>query len=573
MVNSSALWTIIPQGSGADASVLPQSGANMLSFTGNRGAMSRLITRHLELRGTMLPSLQFWYFHDTVETEDYMDIFITGDGGATYTLMESVYKYNNVRGWKQYVIDLMPYANGQCVNILFEAMQTSFGNVTQYLDNISISSIPDLEVAEIIISPEITACGLTNKSLSVVLNVTTNQTINLNQTSLAVEVPGYPTFTHSLQGVSMAGNSTDTILIDNNIDFTKGSHNVRAYLTSPVDNYQSNDTANRKVEINPNLSISAKPISTANNCLIIGMDVQQTVMIKNTGNLDITNINLVMEIDTGDWNTTRYVTVNDSYTGTISAGDSVEYPFTNMYKVPNSATCYFRITASMSCNAAMASATVAIIECVDIHDLSITELLSPNGVADVRGAMENITVSIANASDVKTFSNVVITAMIEDEQGQSSFGRVSTIDNLVPDKTTQFTFPESYEVPDDSVYYITIYLNNVDNYLYNDTLKVRRTTVPGNDIKTLNGKNGFTLNQNIPNPANGNTRIDYILPEAGSVIFNLYDISGQLLYSKTIEAASGEQSLEIETRTLSSGVYFYSMEYKEKRLVKRMIVQ
>ncbi|MDR2410867.1 MAG: hypothetical protein LBE13_22535, partial [Bacteroidales bacterium] len=149
-VNSNAIWTVISQGSGSDANVFPQSGSDMLAFTGNRGAMTRLISRQLELRGTLLPSVQFWYFHDTLESEDYMDVFITVDGGDTYTLLTTVYKQNAVYGWKQYTEPLTAYVDGECINILFEAMEMSFGNVTQYLDHISISSLPDLWVSEIL---------------------------------------------------------------------------------------------------------------------------------------------------------------------------------------------------------------------------------------------------------------------------------------------------------------------------------------------------------------------------------------------------------------------------------------
>jgi hypothetical protein len=83
----------------------------------------------------------------------------------------------------------------------------------------------------------------------------------------------------------------------------------------------------------------------------------------------------------------------------------------------------------------------------------------------------------------------------------------------------------------------------------------------------------FGLGQNVPNPANSITRIDYNIPESGEVIFYVQSASGQLLYSKTIEAASGKNSLEFNTNTLAAGIYFYSIEYKGQRLVKRMSVQ
>jgi hypothetical protein len=83
---------------------------------------------------------------------------------------------------------------------------------------------------------------------------------------------------------------------------------------------------------------------------------------------------------------------------------------------------------------------------------------------------------------------------------------------------------------------------------------------------------GFTLGQNIPNPANNSTRIDYSVPEAGQILFHVHSIAGQLLYSKTIEAKRGTNSIELNTSTFAAGVYFYSMEYKGQRRVRQLII-
>jgi hypothetical protein len=103
-------------------------------------------------------------------------------------------------------------------------------------------------------------------------------------------------------------------------------------------------------------------------------------------------------------------------------------------------------------------------------------------------------------------------------------------------------------------------------------MKIKReTTTVG--ITSTGETNAFTLGQNIPNPANNSTIINYSVPEAGKVIFHVHSISGQLLYSKTIEAQRGNQSIELNTSTLAAGIYFYSIEYNGQRLVKRMSVK
>jgi hypothetical protein len=137
--------------------------------------------------------------------------------------------------------------------------------------------------------------------------------------------------------------------------------------------------------------------------------------------------------------------------------------------------------------------------------------------------------------------------------------------------TVSHVFTRTYTVPNDSVYYLTVFVNSQDNYRDNDTLTTKRYT-ESVGIETLKGIGGFSLYQNIPNPANNRTHIDYSIPEVGEVVFNLHSVSGQLLYSRTIEATHGKQSIELNTSTFAAGIYFYSIEYKGQRLVKRMMI-
>ncbi|MDR0605353.1 MAG: T9SS type A sorting domain-containing protein, partial [Bacteroidales bacterium] len=119
------------------------------------------------------------------------------------------------------------------------------------------------------------------------------------------------------------------------------------------------------------------------------------------------------------------------------------------------------------------------------------------------------------------------------------------------------------------------YIDSYDNYSHNDTAKIRRETRKAGDstsIYSTGSIKGFTLGQNVPNPANNNTRIDYSVPDAGKVIFHIHSISGQLLYSQTIETARGTNSIELNTSLFAAGVYFYSMEYKGQRLIRQLII-
>lgn len=87
------------------------------------------------------------------------------------------------------------------------------------------------------------------------------------------------------------------------------------------------------------------------------------------------------------------------------------------------------------------------------------------------------------------------------------------------------------------------------------------------------GSTACYLGQNIPNPANTSTLIPFSIPEAGNVSFEVVSITGQVLYKKDIQAQTGSNSIELNTETLSAGIYYYRIEFNGQRLVKKMTIQ
>jgi hypothetical protein len=244
--------------------------------------------------------------------------------------------------------------------------------------------------------------------------------------------------------------------------------------------------------------------------------------------------------------------------------------FTNSFTVPWNARYDVRTYAYLSCDSTLVNATTLQQECVDIKDLRILSIENPLGGNDVVGSVIQVKATLNNRSDGDVFNNVSINVLVTNSRGVQTESFMETLPIVGTSATVNHTFTRTYTVPNDTVYYVIVYTNTYDNYRNNDTMTIRRETV-GVGIETL-GEDAFTLGQNIPNPANNSTRIDYSIPEAGEIIFHLHSISGQLLYSKTIEAAHGKQSLELNTSTFAAGIYFYSIEYKGQRLVKRMMI-
>jgi len=69
-------------------------------------------------------------------------------------------------------------------------------------------------------------------------------------------------------------------------------------------------------------------------------------------------------------------------------------------------------------------------------------------------------------------------------------------------------------------------------------------------------QNGAYLGQNMPNPVNNYTVINYILPkDENEAVLNITNELGQIILQKTI--SSSNQSIKISTTNIASGVYYY----------------
>ncbi|MCK4360027.1 MAG: T9SS type A sorting domain-containing protein [Candidatus Cloacimonetes bacterium] len=81
--------------------------------------------------------------------------------------------------------------------------------------------------------------------------------------------------------------------------------------------------------------------------------------------------------------------------------------------------------------------------------------------------------------------------------------------------------------------------------------------------------NGFALSNIYPNPTNSNINIDFNLPENTEIILTIYNILGQQV--KRLETGimpNGYQSLNINTGTLSSGIYILYIDKPFQKIYK-----
>jgi hypothetical protein len=83
----------------------------------------------------------------------------------------------------------------------------------------------------------------------------------------------------------------------------------------------------------------------------------------------------------------------------------------------------------------------------------------------------------------------------------------------------------------------------------------------------------LTLYQNFPNPFNPYTTIAYSLPERGIVKLILYDALGrEIKMLANEEQSTGLHEVELNMLEYASGIYFYSIHFKNSRLTKKLIL-
>jgi len=85
--------------------------------------------------------------------------------------------------------------------------------------------------------------------------------------------------------------------------------------------------------------------------------------------------------------------------------------------------------------------------------------------------------------------------------------------------------------------------------------------------------NTLSLGQNYPNPFNPSTKINFELPENGMVTLKVYNVSGvevATLVNKQMNL--GRYDIAFDATNLSSGVYFYRLQFGNQVITRKMVV-
>lgn len=89
----------------------------------------------------------------------------------------------------------------------------------------------------------------------------------------------------------------------------------------------------------------------------------------------------------------------------------------------------------------------------------------------------------------------------------------------------------------------------------------------------LDAPKEFTLSQNYPNPFNPSTQIQFTIPTSGNVKLKVYNVVGQTVQVLVDEVRNqGLHSVTFDASNLSSGVYFYQLEFGGNIISNKMIL-
>ena len=127
-------------------------------------------------------------------------------------------------------------------------------------------------------------------------------------------------------------------------------------------------------------------------------------------------------------------------------------------------------------------------------------------------------------------------------------------------------------------YNYTDYVSGYNSYIY----RLKQVDFDGsyeysNEVYVNGGvkPDKFDLTQNYPNPFNPSTRFSYSIPQNSFVTLKIYDILGKeivTLVEKDLEAGVYEIELDLSKYSLTSGVYFYSLNAGNFTSTKKMLL-
>jgi parallel beta-helix repeat protein len=285
----------------------------------------------------------------------------------------------------------------------------------------------------------------------------------------------------------------------------------------------------------------------------IGNSFQVKVRIKNFGTQTLTSIPLYYRINSNP-------AVAAIWSGSLAPGSSVDYTFTTPY----TSTATYWVKAGT----VLASDTYTFNDTASVYinkDVALTTVFLPQ-VKEIIGDSVPVAVSLQN------FGTDTIYSLNLEYDGNVGYTITDSWSGvLAPNESTIFYFTKYYHVYTGISQVCARVIMSGDTKASNNETCKYVTGVVG--IPKSNSAD-FTLFQNSPNPFNDGTEINFEIPQKANVQFRIVDLFGRIIENREIKAIKGLNTIKINSKELTTGMYFYEIEYKSKvKRLKMLVVE
>ena len=288
---------------------------------------------------------------------------------------------------------------------------------------------------------------------------------------------------------------------------------------------------------------------------VIGTPDSVKVKIKNLGTAALTLIPVKYRVNNN-------VPIAEQWIGSLAPGDTLNYTFaTPVVQTADYTLCAYTKVLNDSYFQNDTTCTSVTITPAQF-DAGITEVTTP-GISTTPGTPITVSVKIKNFG-TDAISNFPLQYDIN--AGTPVIGIYSGTIN--PGAEVTYTFTQTYVSLSGNYQFCAKTNLTTDQNATNDKI-CRTILITG--IEDGSNK-GLQLEQNMPNPAFGNTVIPFSLPANGSIKFEVVDIVGQVVYTFEGDRTAGKNTIEIDANKLTDGVYFYTLTYNEQRLTRKLVV-
>ena len=192
------------------------------------------------------------------------------------------------------------------------------------------------------------------------------------------------------------------------------------------------------------------------------------------------------------------------------------------------------------------------------------------------------TVFLAYASSTETYDNGTNNykhIWVRKKEAAENWGAFEDLDDGILHKFDECIYPviAPYINPDNQSTYILyqadyepgLALDDDHSFVENRIIVVDYNLGVGMNENTLPN---FSVSQNVPNPANANTRIMVETETSGVINLSISNLLGQVVHKESLNSNASITTFDVNVSNMDSGIYFYTIEVGNNSMTKKMLV-